>query len=139
MAGAPILPILLSNSLPDFPLPLSEFLESKQKHCRVCTQMQQRKPHWKQEGPSLTCLLCSHPYCEEHKGTEKGVCEINHRTYWRNHYLPNTYPSLSDRERKLGKGKAEMVAKDEVLHVENRALGEGGVSRNMYCGFVNVR
>ncbi|KAL5040863.1 hypothetical protein BDW71DRAFT_201829 [Aspergillus fruticulosus] len=54
--------------------------------------MRLRKPHLK----DTLCVLCSRPFCVDHKGKENGVSEINHETYYRNHpatqkYLYRTY------------------------------------------------
>lgn len=51
--------------------------------------MKQRNP--KKHGSLNTtgdvqiCLLCDRSYCKDHSGAEKGVCEINHESYYRNH------------------------------------------------------
>lgn len=58
--------------------------------------MRLRKPYLKDSLPTQLCHLCDRPFCIDHKGKEKGVCEINHETYYRNHpaaqnYLYRTY------------------------------------------------
>jgi hypothetical protein len=58
--------------------------------------MRLKKPHLKDNLPTQLCLLCNRAFCVDHKGQEKGVCEINHETYYRNHpaaqeYLYRTY------------------------------------------------
>ena len=47
--------------------------------------MRLRKPELKDKLPKQLCLLCDRPFCIDHKGSEDGVCEINHETYYRNH------------------------------------------------------
>ena len=55
------------------------------------------------------CLLCNRNFCEKHKGTDEGVCEVNHGTYYqRHHRLPNVYPTLEARAEALGQ-ETEMV------------------------------
>lgn len=45
-----------------------------------------------------TCILCQRGFCDKHHGTEEGVCEVNHQTYYQRHsHLPNIYPSLTAR------------------------------------------
>lgn len=108
-----------------FALKPAESFDKSAKSCRVCGQMQERRA-WKQTGLSWICLLCSHPYCEAHKGKEEGVCEINHTTYYQRHDYPNIYPSLQARERKLGKAKMDL--KEDGATLENGTLEENEVS-----------
>ena len=76
--------------------------------CYVCIQTVQLQPEWKQEGPSKTCLLCNNPFCEKHKGKDKGVCEIGHEEYFDNpdhhaqHAPVKIFPTLEARNEKLG-------------------------------------
>ncbi|EJT70139.1 hypothetical protein GGTG_12312 [Gaeumannomyces tritici R3-111a-1] len=73
--------------------------------CHICARMRARRPahvavlmgrwagevvegkhaHLETQGPVRDCILCARKYCEEHKGKDEGVCEINHQTYWDNH------------------------------------------------------
>jgi hypothetical protein len=36
-------------------------------------------------GDTQPCLLCDRNYCKIHSGTEEGVCEIDHVSYYNNH------------------------------------------------------
>ncbi|KAL7808737.1 hypothetical protein V8C44DRAFT_335230 [Trichoderma aethiopicum] len=53
--------------------------------CHVHKSMRVRKPHLQDKPPVMLCLLCDRPFCDEHKGKQYGVCEVNHVTYYRNH------------------------------------------------------
>lgn len=61
----------------------------------------------KQVSPSTICVLCNNPFCERHKGSDEGVCEIKHETYYNNpahrhrHAPVETFPSLQAREKTL--------------------------------------
>lgn len=76
-------------------------------HCHICTKMRKSRP---QKHSSLvsgskvrTCLLCCRDFCNKHNGPEEDVCEINHRTYFKNHGdLEDVYPSMAVRESVLG-------------------------------------
>jgi hypothetical protein len=62
--------------------------ESDMLPCFVCNRMQSGNPKHaslKTIGDVQTCLLCDRNYCKKHSGTEEGVCEINHRSYYKNH------------------------------------------------------
>ena len=76
--------------------------------CYICIQIAQRKHQLQQDGPSKTCLLCNNPFCENHKGSDEGVCEIGHEKYYSNpahrarHAPVKIFPSLAERQKKLG-------------------------------------
>ncbi|KAL4971366.1 hypothetical protein BDW66DRAFT_146269 [Aspergillus desertorum] len=53
--------------------------------CHVHNRMRLRKPQLKDTPPVQICHLCDRFFCADHKGTQEGVCEINHETYYRNH------------------------------------------------------
>jgi hypothetical protein len=63
--------------------------ESDMLPCFVCNRMRSNNPEnhasLKTIGEVQTCLLCDRNYCKKHSGTEEGVCEINHRSYYKNH------------------------------------------------------
>ncbi|WQF84031.1 hypothetical protein CDEST_09045 [Colletotrichum destructivum] len=56
--------------------------------CFVCERMRVGNPgkHGSRAAASTQrCLLCNRDFCNEHRGNEESVCEINHQTYFRQH------------------------------------------------------
>ncbi len=81
--------------------------------CHVCLEMAQGKPLKQQLTPAKTCQLCSNHFCENHKGKDSGVCEIEHETYYNNpahrtrHAPMEIFPSLEARAMRLGNTKSD--------------------------------
>jgi hypothetical protein len=70
--------------------------------CFICDRMRSGNPKKHRSlqttGSTQACLLCNRDFCDVHKGSLDGVCEINHETYHANHpNLPNIYPTLDAR------------------------------------------
>jgi hypothetical protein len=68
--------------------------------------MRLRNPHLQDKFPTKICHLCGRPFCDDHKGKEDDVCEINHETYYRNHpelqeYLFRTYEDWLEENEKM--------------------------------------
>ena len=73
--------------------------------CHICIKMQERKPAWRQTGPSKYCILCKEAYCQAHRASkgpemEADVCEINHVIYYRNHlqWRMEIFPTLKEKQ-----------------------------------------
>ncbi|KAJ5121268.1 uncharacterized protein N7515_009229 [Penicillium bovifimosum] len=102
--------------------------------CHVHNRMRLRKPHLKDNLPTQLCLLCTRAFCVDHKGSEDGVCEIDHETYYRNHpaaqeYLYRTYEDWKkDGEQmmvdEMSGNEAELVV--DRGETESEALGRHG-------------
>jgi len=70
--------------------------------CFVCQRMAKKRLDIKGGVATTRCLLCNRTYCDVHKGEAEGVCEINHYTYFKNHFgFQDVYESLEARERTL--------------------------------------
>lgn len=71
--------------------------------CFVCERMRIGRPEKhgdRPAAPTQLCLLCDRNYCNDHKGNEDGVCEINHTTYYRNHpQFNDIYPDMAARNK----------------------------------------
>jgi len=83
------------------------------------------------------CLLCARPFCETHRGKEDGVCEINHRTYFKNHYAyKGVYRSLEDREKALEKQRQQegQKEKEEMSGYRGPAGDEEKIDRETGAG-----
>lgn len=94
--------------------------------------MRLRKPELKDKLPQQLCLLCDRPFCIDHKGSENGVCEINHETYYLNHpelhgYIYRTYEDwMKDRE--------SIMTHETSVDEGDRAVGGGGECRGWRRG-----
>lgn len=96
--------------------------------CYVCLQIAQRKAVT-QGTHCRTCLLCNNPYCETHKGSDDGTCNINHRTYYSKpkhrarHASVEIFPSIEARRQRLSdiglqRGKRKRNIGDETTKVD---------------------
>jgi hypothetical protein len=86
----------------------------------VCIRMEGRCPGRPQTGPSWWCILCARPYCKTQSGKEQNVCEINHITYYKNHYgREYTYRNLEEREKALEKENKRLEQREQHKQKEN--------------------
>jgi hypothetical protein len=94
----------------------------------MCIRMEERYPDRSQTGPSWWCVLCARPYCKTHSGKEQNVCEINHITYYKNHYgREHIYQSLKEREKALEKENKRLERKEqqkENMDVEGESVAD---------------
>jgi hypothetical protein len=81
--------------------------------CFICKEMADTRP-WKhyhlinspEARQTERCLLCNREFCRAHSlkesDMEEPVCEVNHKTYYRNHReFQDIYPSLEERKMQL--------------------------------------
>ncbi|KAF2710261.1 hypothetical protein K504DRAFT_490431 [Pleomassaria siparia CBS 279.74] len=95
--------------------------------CHVCESMSENMKRPNGGGYVLTCCLCNREYCQTHKGNHEpdDVCEINHKTYYRNHVarIKGIFPTLESKE------EAMELDREKNSKVQNRSQyinGEDG-------------